>query len=128
MLTGGCFCGKIRYEAHGVPFNSNICHCVDCRRVAGAPMVAWFSVRTSELRYVKGEPRSFDSSDRASRTFCPDCGTGLTYQNRATPEDIDIATCTLDTPEAVPPVEHVWTRRQLSWVRLSDGLPSRDDV
>jgi hypothetical protein len=27
MLTGGCFCGHVRYEAGGVPFNPTVCHC-----------------------------------------------------------------------------------------------------
>jgi len=32
MLTGGCFCGRVRYEAGGVPFNRTNCHCSICRR------------------------------------------------------------------------------------------------
>ncbi|HTJ95275.1 MAG TPA: GFA family protein [Pararobbsia sp.] len=124
-LTGGCFCGHIRYEIDGTPFLPNICHCVDCRRVAGAPMVAWFSVRPAELRYVKGTPRTFASSAKAHRAFCPDCGTGLTYQDNAKRDEIDVSTCTLDDPETVPPTEHVWTQQRLGWVQLSDDLPSR---
>ena len=125
-LTGGCYCGNIRYEIDGTPFDPNICHCVDCRRVAGAPMVAWFSLLTPELRYVKGEPKTFASSEQAHRAFCPDCGTGLTYQNNDTKNEIDVSICTLDDPAAMPPAEHVWAQRQLPWVHLSDGLPVRE--
>ena len=28
MLTGGCFCGRVRYEAGGAPYNATVCHCV----------------------------------------------------------------------------------------------------
>ncbi len=43
MLRGGCFCGNIRYEAVGTPFNETNCHCSICRRTTGAPFVTWFS-------------------------------------------------------------------------------------
>ena len=126
MLTGGCYCGNVRYEVTGVPFDSNVCHCIDCRRISGAPMFAWFSVQTPDLRYVRGEPRRFASSERAHREFCPDCGTPLTYQNDETPDEIDVATCTLDDPGAVPPDVHIWTRRQVPWIKLADQLPTHE--
>jgi hypothetical protein len=123
MLEGGCFCGKIRYEVHGVPFNASICHCVDCRRVAAAPIVAWFSVKRSEFRYVRGEPRQFASSEKVRRAFCPDCGTPLTYWQGEAPDDIDISTASLDHPASVPPQDHVWMAQSLPWIRMSDDLP-----
>ncbi|MXP62190.1 GFA family protein [Roseomonas sp. M0104] len=123
MLTGGCACGRVRYEAEGKPFNATICHCGDCRRSSGAPLVAWFSVPAAGLRFTAGTPRHFASSARAERGFCPDCGTSLTYQSRDMPEEIDIATASLDDPEKVPPQDHTWVRSQLSWIRLADDLP-----
>lgn len=38
---GQCHCGAIRYEVSGEPVYHALCHCRDCRRSAGAPMVAW---------------------------------------------------------------------------------------
>jgi len=66
MLTGGCCCGAIRYEAGGEPFHATLCHCTTCRRSSGAPIVAWFSVRESEFRVVTGEPARFASSEHGS--------------------------------------------------------------
>jgi hypothetical protein len=121
MLTGGCLCGAIRYEVGGVPFNATLCHCADCRSVAGAPAVAWFSARPLDLRFVAGSPNTFDSSAGVRRGFCPACGTPLTYQSAA--DEIDITTCSLDHPEAVPPVDQTWTRQRLPWIPVGDGLP-----
>jgi len=39
MLTGGCFCGAIRYEADGAPFRETNCHCSICHRTTGAPFL-----------------------------------------------------------------------------------------
>lgn len=123
MLEGGCFCGKVRYEVSGPPVYSTICHCEDCRRVSAAPFVAWFSVVRSGFRFLQGEPTRVATSQAVLREFCPDCGTHLTYQHDAFPDEIDIATCSLDAPERVPPQHHTWVSRKLPWVHLSDALP-----
>lgn len=123
MLLGGCFCGHVRYEAGGVPFHPTVCHCSMCRRVTGAPMVAWFTVPRTEYRLVAGAPTRFASSSGAERTFCPRCGTPLTFESNRYPEEIDVTTVSLDDPEAMPPADHTWTASQLRWVRLADDLP-----
>jgi hypothetical protein len=123
MLTGGCFCGNIRYEGEGVPFHPTVCHCADCRRATGAPMVAWFSLPRASFRFTAGTPAVFASSDRGRRSFCPRCGTSLTFASTELPEELDIATASLDDPEQVPPADHTHARHRLSWVRLADGLP-----
>jgi hypothetical protein len=123
MLKGGCYCGAVRYEATGAPFNETNCHCSICRRTTGAPFVAWFSVRRDAFRFVVGTPTRFNSTAKASRSFCGRCGTQLTFESRDTPSEIDISTASLDDPHAVPPRDHIWTRSRLSWIRLADGLP-----
>jgi hypothetical protein len=123
MLTGGCFCGYVRYEAHGSPAKQTNCHCSICRRTSGAPFVAWFTVSLSEYRIVSGQPVRFASSSDGERSFCPRCGTPLTFQSRQHADEIDVTTCSLDEPEKVPPQDHTYAGSRLSWVRLADGLP-----
>lgn len=123
MLTGGCFCGALRYEAQGVPFHETICHCADCRRSAGAASVAWFSVARDALRFVAGAPSRFRSSPGVERSFCGRCGTGLTYASDRYPEEIDVALCSLDDPSALTPLDHVWTMQRPAWEALCDGRP-----
>jgi hypothetical protein len=128
MLKGGCYCGAVRYEAAGTPFNETSCHCTICRGTTGAPFVAWFSVRREDFRFVAGTPTRFASTEKAFRSFCGHCGTQLTFESRDTPSEIDISTASLDHPEAVPPREHIWTRSRLSWIRLADGLPEHRTI
>ncbi|MFH5924486.1 GFA family protein [Roseomonas xinghualingensis] len=124
VLTGGCHCGRLRYEARGTAFHPTICHCVDCRRIAGSPCVAWFSVERNGFRVVAGEMRLYASSTRAERGFCGYCGTPLTFQAHDLPDEIDITTASLDEPERVPPLDHTRVARRLSWMRFADGLPA----
>lgn len=123
MLRGGCFCGYIRYEAEGPAFHESNCHCSICRRTTGAPFVAWFSVRRSKFRVLTGEPTRFESTAQATRSFCPRCGTQLAFEHRDFPDEIDVSTCSLDDPLAVPPKRHIHTSSRLPWIELNDGLP-----
>jgi hypothetical protein len=127
MLEGGCLCGHVHYEAGGEPFHSTVCHCSMCRRAAGAPMVAWFTVPRAAFRLVAGEPACFASSAGVARTFCPRCGTSLTFESDEFPDEIDVTAASLDDPEAVPPRDHTQTATRLRWVRLADGLPAYPD-
>ncbi len=127
MLTGGCFCGQVRYEADAEPFYETICHCTDCRRIVGAASVAWFTVPRASLHWVRGEPANVRSSAKAVRRFCGTCGTSLSFESDETPDEIDVTTASLDDPEAVPPRDHTQAATRLSWVRLADGLPAYPD-
>jgi hypothetical protein len=52
VITGGCHCGAVRYEAVGEALTHALCHCSDCRRSAGAPMVAWTMYRVLARMFV----------------------------------------------------------------------------
>lgn len=123
MLTGGCFCGDIRYETTGKPFHSSNCHCSMCRRSAGAPFVTWFSVARSTFRLTQGKLAHFRSSMLAKRGFCPRCGTQLTFEDDGVPADIDLTTCSLDEPELVPPEDDIHTGNRVGWIKLDELLP-----
>lgn len=123
MLTGGCYCKAIRYRISEPICSATNCHCDSCRGTTGAPCVAWFSAATHAVELLSGAPTRFRSSSHATRTFCPTCGTQLTFVDDATPGETDITTCSLDNPEAVPPRDHTFTSDQLTWLALADGLP-----
>lgn len=123
MMTGGCFCGLVRYEAGGEPFDEANCHCSICRRTSGAAFLAWFSVRRSDFRFVHGTPRVFRSTAKGTRRFCPRCGTHLTFEDDNLPDQIDLTICSLDEPDSVAPKVHIHTESRLAWIKLADGLP-----
>jgi hypothetical protein len=127
-MKGRCFCGGIRYEVGGATFHETVCHCSICRRTTGAALVAWFTVPRSDFRLVEGTPTRFRSTEKGMRTFCPGCGTQLTFEHEDFPDEIDVTTCSLEEPERVPPKDHTRTSSKLSWVRLADGLPEYREV
>jgi hypothetical protein len=126
-LTGGCQCGAVRYRIDGAPVYAALCHCHDCRRSAGAPMVHWTCFPAGAFTLLQGALTDYQSSPNATRSFCPVCGTGILYRNEAVlPGLIDVQGGTLDDPEALPPGIHVQTADQLSWMKTAQDLPAFD--
>ena len=121
-ITGGCYCGKVRFRASGPALHQANCHCANCRRAAGAQAVAWITVRLSEFAFEKGEPKRYQTDTGAYRTFCDSCGTSLTYENDERPDEIDITTGSLDDPGDFPPTKDVFAEEKLSWVNLIAGI------
>lgn len=123
-FNGGCFCGAIRYQLAGEPTGVSICHCNDCRRCAGAPMVAWAMYPDTDLTVTKGQPKTINSSGTAMRSFCSDCGTGLFYRNEPIlPGIVDIQSATLDDPNALPPTQQFQIAERLIWAKHIHELP-----
>ena len=126
-LTGGCHCGAVRYEVTGEPQHVALCHCGDCRRSAGAPMVCWAAFAEAEMTVTQGETNTFNSSGTAMRSFCPTCGTGLFYRNEAfLPSIVDIQSATLDDPNLLPAGAHIQTAERLQWMETANELPAFD--
>lgn len=121
---GGCHCGAVRYEVSGEPQHVALCHCVDCRKSAGAPMVAWAAFAEDEFSLLQGELSTFNSSGTAMRSFCPKCGTGIAYRNaKYLPGIVDIQSATLDDPDALPAGAHIQTAERIGWMSEAHSLP-----
>jgi hypothetical protein len=81
IVEGGCHCGAVRYRIEGEPMTHALCHCTDCRRHAGAPMVSWAMFPENAVRTIKGALKVYASSEHGRRHFCANCGTSLFYAN-----------------------------------------------
>lgn len=126
-MKGGCHCGAIRYRIEGAPRTHALCHCSDCRRHAGAPLVGWAMFAREAVTIERGTPKIYQSSEHGRRHFCPDCGTGLFYANEVIlPGIIDVQSATLDHPNALPPQAQVQVAERISWMVRAHELPSFD--
>lgn len=123
MRSGGCHCGAITYKVEGEPVYHALCHCSDCRRQTGAPVVSW-ALFPNDALSIEGEPTVYASSEHARRHFCASCGSGLFYTNEVTfPGMTDICSATLDAPENMPVQLHVQTAERIEWMKTAHELP-----
>ena len=120
---GGCRCGAVRYEAQGTASYLCYCHCVSCRRSAGAAFVAWATFAQQSVRITRGALALHRSSPGVLRGFCAACGTSLTFQKESRRHELDVTLASLDEPAALAPQVHVWVEDKLPWVVIADGLP-----
>lgn len=120
-MTGSCLCGTVRYSVAAEPLGTTLCHCEDCRKSSGAPVVAWTFFPAGTIRF-HGPVRTVRHAAR-ERTFCPACGSPLMFFDPALPHQFEVTTCTLDRAADLPPVDHNWTTDRLPWFDTADHLP-----
>nr|WP_294847895.1 GFA family protein [uncultured Sphingomonas sp.] len=110
----------------GEPAYKAICHCNDCRRTAGAPMVGWAMVGQGQLK-IEGKLKIYHSSPLGRRHFCPECGTGLFYTNAVVfPDMVDVQIATLDNPDEMVPEIQLQVAERLDWMKSLATMPEFD--
>jgi hypothetical protein len=122
--TGGCQCGALRYQLLTPPEQGSVCHCRMCQRASGQPFMAFAEIRHSDLRWTRGRPSIFASSNIAKRGFCSACGTPLSYR-RIGSGHIGVTIGSLDDPQAVRPVQQFGIESKLSWTAGLSALPAK---
>ena len=122
MIQGQCLCGAVRFRTEAEPQGASACHCGQCRRMSGH---VWASAYVpKDALTVEGEVRWFDSSDKAQRGFCPDCGSFLFW--KAHDEDtISFALGALDEPTSITLERHIFTADKGDYYDIKDGLPQK---
>ena len=68
----------------------------------------------------------FRPSSHATRGFCAEWGTPLSFSSEQFPDHADVTHATLDDPNVVAPRAHIWTRSKVAWVHLRDDLARKE--
>ena len=143
LITGGCLCSSVRYEAEEEPYWAGYCHCDTCKRAFGSPFGIFVCFRRQAVAFARGTPTFYQSSDFAKRGFCAQCGSPLLmmilegtpagnsesvltkglYPGLKRSETICVSIGSLDRPEDIQPMEHGCTDRLLPWLSIDDELP-----
>jgi hypothetical protein len=122
--TGGCQCGAVRYRLLTPLEQASICHCRMCQKASEQPFMALARVRDNDLRWTRGRPSVFASSNIVERGFCSACGTPLTYR-RVQSGNISVTIGSLDDPEATRPTQQFGIESELSSTAGLSALPAK---
>ncbi|HYG28791.1 MAG TPA: GFA family protein [Allosphingosinicella sp.] len=132
MISGGCLCGAVRYQAAGDPVSAGFCHCRDCQKASGTGHVPILGVPKTAVT-VTGETRCFSvagsSGQETKRHFCPVCGTMLFGEPGRPAGFYGISAGTLDDPSIFEPRFALFTASRQPWDRSAlvlkeyEGMP-----
>ena len=123
-ITGGCQCGAVRYALDVERLEKpHVCHCRMCQKATGGVFAALAGCAKSNVAWTRGEPAIFASSSLATRGFCRDCGTPLSFTYNAPEARFYVTIGSLDDPELAA-IEHQFgIESRLSWVKFCEDVP-----
>ena len=123
-LTGGCYCGAVRFEAEGVVKMRGLCLCRTCQKISGGAGNLFFGIAADGFRYTKGEPCLFARDPEApAREFCGTCGVHLAARSPKAPGGVIVKVGALDDPALFGgPEIAVWTEEKQPFHALPEGL------
>lgn len=123
-ISGGCFCGRVRYEIETNFLAYRYCFCSRCRKVRGTAHAANIFVPNDAFRWLAGEDaiRRFDlEGARFGNCFCGDCGSPVPRQALAGKAWL-IPAGTLDEDPGILPEGAIFWDSRSGWLPPADAL------
>ena len=131
-ITGGCYCGAVRYEVNGEPQASLQCYCRECCYLSGGNSVPLMRFSLEDFQLPSGEMKQVRRADLehpVTRHFCETCGTGVANETPKRPGAIIVKVGTFDDPSIFKPAMAIFTRDKQDYhhipehISVFDGRP-----
>ena len=124
-ITGGCYCGKVRYSARNATTSLIECHCMQCRKQSGHRYATAAIVAADFALEGEQNITLFQASEAAERGFCSACGSHLFWRS-STDDKMAILAGTIDDPSGMVLGSHIFVGDKGCYYDLDDGLPQFD--
>lgn len=101
-ITGGCYCGDVRYEVEGEPIAKLQCHCRECQHISGGGANFTMAIADTNFSYTKGQAAQFTRDDiegAVTREFCGRCAAPLLTRAPGLPNGVLLKVGSMDKPE-----------------------------
>ena len=128
-ITGGCYCGEVRYAIDGDSVAAIQCHCRECQYFTGGQVNTVMFFSKKDFIYTQGIPKKFARSDIDNpviRQYCGNCGTSIGNESRSRPDTMIIKVGTLDDPSIFMPETAIFTCDMQDFHSIPQGIPSYD--
>lgn len=129
-FEGGCSCGAVRFKLSSRPMFTHCCHCLDCQKQAGGAFAINALIETARIEMLSGEPRKVEMPSPSGRGHdvyrCAKCDVALWSDYGRRPYLRFVRVSTLDTPHAIEPDAHIFTKSKVPWVRIPEGQRAFD--
>jgi len=128
-ITGGCYCGAIRYAVDGELEAAFQCHCRECQYITGGNANIVMVFAKDDFEYTKGTAATYARTDLetpVTRHFCPNCGTAIGTRSPSRPDSMIVKVGTMDDPSVFTSNAAIFTCDMQPFHHIPDGLPRFD--
>lgn len=131
-ITGGCYCGAVKYKISGDPIFKGQCHCRECQYISGGLPNIVMGLPEAGFAYTKGTAKQFrrkDLADPVTREFCGECGTHLLTRTSRVPGTVLMKVGTFDDPSVFGgPQIAIYLIDKQSFHHVPEGVPTFERV
>lgn len=122
---GSCLCGGVSYRIKAPLEPIQICHCSQCRKAQGTPLVTNTPVQEKDFELLSGAEllKGFESTPGKQRVFCSNCGSPVYSKNIKAPGVVRIRAGLIDEPVTATLGAHFHVASKCSWWPIRDDLP-----
>lgn len=126
-ITGGCQCGKVRYECTAEPIVAGHCQCTNCQKFSGTGHASNMMLPKDAFT-VTGEVSTYEytaeSGNHMVRYFCPTCGSPVYGTGSGRPDGVMIRAGGLDDPSIFEAKFCLFTDSAQPWDTIDPAIPA----
>ena len=129
-VTGGCHCGRVRYEARVDPDSTRICHCNACQRLTGTAYRVTVVARAGDVTMTGEAPARYvrhgDNGHARIQLFCDRCGSPIATTGEGDEAcEWGLRWGSIDQRHALAPKWRIWADEAPPFALDLTGLPGR---
>ena len=126
-LSGGCWCGGVRYRVADEFLYAWNCHCSRCRAATGAAFKPLAGIEREKLEIVEGsDALMVVGDDRLNDTRCAACGSFL-FSVVRDGRYVHVGMGSLADEPSIRPSAHIVVGSKAPWFEISDDLPQFEE-
>ncbi len=123
LLSGGCWCGAVRYAVEDALDYAVNCHCGGCRRTTGAAYKPFAGIPCNKVTVTRGADALLIVGDPMTHdVHCAACGS-LLYSIVREGAWAHVAMGTLIDAPSIRPTHHIFVADKAPWHEITDNLP-----
>jgi len=122
-LTGGCFCGRVRYRIDAPLGLARSCHCSRCRKAFSGAGSSYVDVAAGSFAWTSGEDHltCYESTPGWGLCFCRSCGTTLCGTHRGHVHGVTLGG--VDGDPVVRLQMHLFVGSKAAWDEIGGDAP-----
>jgi hypothetical protein len=128
ILTGGCFCGRVRYQI-AVPLGAGrSCHCSRCRKAFSGTGSAYAEVAPGSFAWTKGGDNMtyYETTPGWGMGFCKTCGSTLCGMHDGAVHGVTLGS--VDGDPGVQIAMHIFVGSKAPWDHIGGSAPQYTEL